>query len=409
MGRRNLNPRIFMYFAGIICEILMIEILAEIRQRLLAKEYHNEEHVRLAIVARLVQELSWDIWNPTEVYTEFKATKKEDNTRVDVALFTHDFTETAIFIECKGVGAFAADLAAVERQLRDYNRDHTALFTVITDGRHWRFYFSFTSGEFKDKLFCKFDLLEDGLEEAANYLETFLRRDNILNNSARQKAEAYLMLGKKERAMQDVLPDAQKLVSQPPFPSLPQAMVQLLAAKILTITAAEAQAFLMGTAIATVPASAAPLVLPLKPAKAARPEIVGVSMAEVQLPVGALKKAFVRDANQTARTIEFVLLLNRAGVKATADWDTETQSMCVRAGSTAMLENRTSLSPANGALREKLIQQKTVIRQADKLLFQQEYRFISAIQAAAFVCGYSVNGKQAWRDANGQPLADYVN
>src|SRR6476469_8839478 len=117
----------------------MHEILLDVRQRLLNKEYHNEEHVRLSLVARVVQALGWDIWNPTEVYTEFKATKKEDNTRVDVALFTHDFESTAVFIECKAVGAFAADLAAVEKQLRDYNRDHTALFTVITDGRNWRF------------------------------------------------------------------------------------------------------------------------------------------------------------------------------------------------------------------------------------------------------------------------------
>jgi hypothetical protein len=80
-----------------------------------------------------------------------------------VALFTSDFEATAIFIECKAVGAFTTDLAAVERQLRDYNRDHTALFTIITDGQHWRFYFSFTSGEFKDKLFCKFDVQQDGL------------------------------------------------------------------------------------------------------------------------------------------------------------------------------------------------------------------------------------------------------
>jgi hypothetical protein len=71
----------------------MHEILLDIRQRLVNKEYHNEEHVRLSLVARVVQALGWDIWNPTEVYTEFKATKKEDNTRVDVALFTRNFEE----------------------------------------------------------------------------------------------------------------------------------------------------------------------------------------------------------------------------------------------------------------------------------------------------------------------------
>ena len=39
----------------------MHEILLDIRQRLLGKEYKNEEHVRLSLVARIVQALGWDI------------------------------------------------------------------------------------------------------------------------------------------------------------------------------------------------------------------------------------------------------------------------------------------------------------------------------------------------------------
>lgn len=375
---------------------MMHELLLDIRQRLINKEYHNEEHVRLSLVARVVQGLGWDVWNPTEVYTEFKATKKEDNTRVDMALFTHDFGGTAVFIECKAIGAFATDLAAVERQLRDYNRDHTALFTVITDGRYWRFYFSFTSGEFKDKLFCKFDLQQDGLEEIVGYLETFLHRENILNQTARQKAEAYLMLGKKERAMQDVLPDAQKLVSLPPFPSLPQAMVQLLAAKILTITPAEAQNFLMGTTASPATSFEA---LPPTVTKA-----VVVSKKAIEK-----KKVEAADAPiAAAKLIEFELILNRAGIKAIAGWDPVERNLCMRPGSTAMLENRESLPTAARALREKLLQHNILIQRADRLEFKHEYLFENAIQAAQVICGYSVNGKQAWRDLAGKPLADYV-
>ncbi|MBF9222231.1 DUF4357 domain-containing protein [Hymenobacter ruricola] len=385
----------------------MHELLADIRQRLANKEYHNEEHVRLSLVARVVQALGWDIWNPTEVYTEFKATKKEDNTRVDVALFTHDFEGTAVFIECKAVGAFAADLAAVEKQLRDYNRDHTALFTVITDGRHWRFYFSFTSGEFKDKLFCKFDVQQDGLEEVAGYLETFLHRDNILNHTARHKAEAYLMLGKKERAMQDVLPDAQKLVSLPPFPSLPQAMVQLLAAKVLTITPAEAQAFLMGGTM--MPGTGAGPELPAGgPAKTTAKPVAVAKLASSpnQVPPAAAAAPALRAA---AASVEFVLVLNRLGIRATADWDPATRQLRVRAGSTAMPEDRGSIGLASAALRKRLLQQQILVRHVDRLEFQQDYLFGSIKQAAEVVCGYSVNGKQAWRDAADKPLADYLN
>ena len=386
----------------------MHELLFDIRQRLLNKEYKNEEHVRLSLVARVVQALGWDIWNPTEVYTEFKATKKEDNTRVDVALFTPGFEATAVFIECKGVGAFATDLAAVERQLRDYNRDHTALFTIITDGRHWRFYFSFTSGEFKDKLFCKLDLQQDSPDEIANCFETFLHRDSILNHTARQKAEAYLMLGKKERAMQDVLPDAQKLVSLPPFPSLPAAMVQLLAAKILTITPAEAQAFLMGTMAAPEPGVTKVRPAPAKNAatdakkavaKPIKPAAKNPSFPSILPPAGTPAPGLV----------EFVLVLNRAGIKATADWNPVTRRLCVRPGSTAMLESRDSMRPAYNLLRKSLLKQNVLVQLADRLVFQKEYLFESVMQAGQIICGYSVNGKQAWRDLAGKPLADYIN
>ena len=384
----------------------MQDILLDIRQRILNKEYYNEEHIRLSLVARIVQECGWNIWNPTEVYTEFKATKKEDNTRVDMALFTHDFDATAIFIECKALGAFALDLAPVERQLRDYNRDHTALFTVITDGQYWRFYFSFTSGEFKDKLFCKFDLLHDGLEDIATYLDTFLQRENILNQTARQKAEAYLMLGKKERAMQDVLPDAQKMVSLPPFPSLPEAMVQLLAAKILTITPAEAQAFLMGTTAAPRVAS-----VPKPPAGAVQKAAakVSVSVAAKTMPSPKPAKPAVIRPLSGAGSVAFVLVLNRLGIRATADWDPTSRRLKVRAGSTAMMRDRESLPPACAKLRKQLLEQKVLLPLDDRLKFQQDYEFESAIHAAAVICGYSVNGKQAWRDIVGKPLADYVN
>jgi hypothetical protein len=389
----------------------MLDTLTDIRQRLRNKDYHNEEHVRLALVARIVQQLGWDIWNPREVYAEFKATRKEDHTRVDLALFTHDFEATTIFIECKGVGGFAKDLAAVEKQLRDYNRDHTALFTLITDGRHWRFYYSYTSGEFKDKLFCKFDLLADGLDEVATYFDTFLHRDNIANHSARHKAEAYLTLGKKERAMQDVLPDAQKLVLQPPFPSLPQAMVQLLAARILTITVHEAQDFLLGTtrrpAETSAPGSAAttgPVASPEPPGQPTpvrwprKAPATGAPAAEVAepLPVLAMPEAPI-----------FVLQRPKAGFRARAQW-LPTGTMRVLAGSTA--DNPSgSFSEAGQRLRQQLLD-TGILRPHESLVrFAQDYEFDSPNRAAEVVCGGSVNARLAWvAEASGQALGSYL-
>jgi hypothetical protein len=396
----------------------MHEILLDIRQRLVGKEYKNEEHVRLSLVARLVQALGWDIWNPTEVYTEFKATKKEDNTRVDMALFTHGFDATAIFIECKGVGNFAAGLPAVERQLRDYNRDHTALFTIITDGRHWRFYFSFTSGEFKDKLFCKFDLQQDGLEEVAVYLETFLLRENIQNHSARQKAEAYLMLGKKERAMQDVLPDAQKLVTLPPFPSLPQAMVQLLAAKVLVVTPAEAQAFLMGsvTALETVSEPPAPVIekkLAARPAKAPAPSPKpNKKKTQPLLPAAVVPADSVQpdaapadDSNKLRTGERFTL--KQGNVHATAHLQANGH-MLVVAGAVVATEATASLSVASVTARQQLVAEGLLQMHGEQLVLTADYLFNSANRAAEVVVGRSVNGQLAWKHPSGRQVRDFI-
>ena len=397
----------------------MHEILLDIRQRLLGKEYKNEEHVRLSLVARIVQALGWDIWNPTEVYTEFKATKKEDNTRVDMALFTHGFDATAIFIECKGVGNFAADLPAVERQLRDYNRDHTALFTIITDGRHWRFYFSFTSGEFKDKLFCKFDLQQDAPEETAAYLETFLLRDNIANHTARQKAEAYLMLGKKERAMQDVLPDAQKLVSLPPFPSLPQAMVQLLAAKVLVVTPAEAQAFLMGSATALTTVSEPPVPITAenpvtRPAKAPAPALkTATRKAQPPAPVtavapadGTQPDAMPADDPGKPRTGER-FTLKQGNVSATAYLQAH-GNMLVVAGAVVATEATASLSTASVTARQQLVAEGLLQMHDEQLVLTADYLFNSANRAAEVIVGRSVNGQLAWKHPSGRQVRDFM-
>jgi hypothetical protein len=381
----------------------MLDTLTAIRQRLRAKDYHNEEHVRLALVARVVQQLGWDIWNPREVYAEFKATRKEDNTRVDLALFTHDFEATTIFIECKGVGGLAQDLAAVEKQLRDYNRDHTALFTLLTDGRHWRFYYSFTSGEFKDKLFCKVDLLTDDLEEVAGYFDTFLHRDNILNHSARHKAEAYLTLGKKERAMQDVLPDAQKLVSQPPFPSLPQAMVQLLAAKILTISVGEAQDFLLGNSLrpaAPASASATDVAPPSKATRPPRPAQPKPAPA-AEAPVAVAEPA-------SPQPQLFALARPNAGFRAEAHW-LPTGTMRVLVGSTAAGSPRSSISATGYELRQHLLQTGVVRLHEGVLRFVQDYEFDSPNRAAEVVCGGAVNARIAWLSpGNGQTLGSYL-
>ena len=144
----------------------MREILEDIRNKLNDGIYKNEEHVRLSIVARILQKLDWDIWNPSEVNTEFKVVPNEDSTRVDFALFLNSYSPPSFFIETKSIGKINIDLAKTEQQLRDYNRNNTAEFTIITDGQYWRFYYSQTGVEFSQKCFKILNLLTDEIEDS---------------------------------------------------------------------------------------------------------------------------------------------------------------------------------------------------------------------------------------------------
>jgi Domain of unknown function (DUF4357)/Type I restriction enzyme R protein N terminus (HSDR_N) len=366
---------------------IMLETLQDIRCRLQAGEYKNEEHVRLSLVARLVQELGWNIWNPTEVFTEFKATELEDNTRVDIALFANNFAGDAIFIECKNVGRIGDDLAKVERQLRDYNRNHSALFTIITDGQHWRFYYALTAGEFAQKVFARFDLRHDDLAEAAETLQRFLSRAAILDGSARRAAEGYLLLSRKGQAMQDVLPEAEKRITLPPFPALPDALVELLAAKGLVVTRAEALAFLAGEAL---PKPAGPI----------------ATVAESASPIPTVPIQVVgADASQPL----FFLKLSRGGIAATAQWsDAQRTKLIVSAGATAATQATAALSKGYAARRNQLIEDGIVVPEAEVLRFTQDVAFDNATQAAAVICGYPANGRVFWKDANGKILGDYL-
>lgn len=359
----------------------MLEILQDIQTRLRAGQYQNEEHIRLSIVARIVAATGWNIWDPTEVFTEFKATATEDNTRVDMALFAKNFEADTVFIECKGHGRIGDDLPKVERQLRDYNRNHSALFTIITDGQHWRFYFSLTSGEFAQKLFAKFDLLADELAELAEQFTTFLSKAHILSGAARHAAESYLMLSKKERVMKDLLPEAEKAITLPPYLALPDALVSLLAEKSLRITRDEAVAFLAGDNLP-------------KPARVVAPAPVAATVAPV-----------VKSQSKADQMRVFTLALLRDGIQAQGHWNAAGEFV-VEAGSQIRAAISASMTGSQRKLREQLIQQKVLQEKNGQLLFKHEYAFKTAGLAAVIICGYSVNGKTIWKDQDGKALGE---
>ena len=220
----------------------MKEVLADIAQKLQQNAYQNEEHVRLSLVARLLFALGWDIWDPNRVNAEFKPIPAEDGTKVDLALFV-EHRIPLVFIEIKGVGKIM-DLRDAERQLRDYNRNNTAKFTVLTDGQTWRFYLSQAGGEFREKCFKIIDLRQDVLEEAESAMRMFLSMEAVRSGQAEKEANDLLNLTRAELAMKECLPEAQRRTAEMPFPTLPEALVSVMKERGFTVSNEEALKFL---------------------------------------------------------------------------------------------------------------------------------------------------------------------
>jgi len=221
----------------------MKPLLEDIRDKIARGVYRNEEHVRVCIVLRILDALGWNIWNPSEVNLEFPVLPNEDQTRIDVALFLSPH-EPSVFIEVKAIGKLEGALSQAERQLRDYNRDNQALFSIITDGQTWRLYHSAARGEFANRCFKILNLTENNLEDLEQGFAAFLSKAAVETGNSEREATTYLQLSREQRAMEDALPEARRLVLESPYPSLPEALVQVVARNGVSISLDKATKFI---------------------------------------------------------------------------------------------------------------------------------------------------------------------
>jgi Type I restriction enzyme R protein N terminus (HSDR_N) len=239
------KPIIFSKNNRLIPRRTMIELLKDIKEKLNAGVYKNEEQIRLTLVARVLQALGWNIWNPEEVFPEFIVVPNEDKTRVDIALFVSP-RYPAAFIEVKAHGLLMPKLDQVEMQVRDYNRNHTATFSILTDGQHWRFYLSQAGGEFSQKCFQAINLLETELEDMESTFQTFLSKASHQNEAAQSEARHLLQLTQRQKDILSLRDEAKKLTEMAPFPRLPEALQTLAASKGIVATVEEISDILAG-------------------------------------------------------------------------------------------------------------------------------------------------------------------
>ena len=208
----------------------MRNTIIDIREKLEEGLYKNEEQIRFSLVARILQKLDWDIWEPQEVYTEFSPDGERN--KVDVALFVKPQRPT-IFIELKAPDKLhnSNELKKAEDQLRDYNVNLTALFTILTDGNQWRFYHSQQGGSFSQKCFKVFEIQSNDVEDIEFSILTFLSKNEIIYVNSKEEAATYLQLNRKQKTMEKLTPSAKREQENDPFLSLVDALDKVVKEK----------------------------------------------------------------------------------------------------------------------------------------------------------------------------------
>jgi hypothetical protein len=71
-----------------------------------------------------------------------------------------------------------------------------------------------------------------------------LKKSEIENENAKRKAENYLQKNQKQQTAEDCLPEARRRISEPPYPSLPEALIALVHEKGFSVTTDEAVKFI---------------------------------------------------------------------------------------------------------------------------------------------------------------------
>ena len=88
------------------------------------------------------------------------------------------------------------------------------------------------------------NLLREPVEDVHTNLRALLQKSEVQSGNAERQAIAYLRLTRKQRLMEDLLPEARRKALESLFPPLPKALVDLATEQGVEVTVEEAAAFI---------------------------------------------------------------------------------------------------------------------------------------------------------------------
>ena len=144
----------------------LVTAIEDIREKLRQGVFSNEDQVSKGVVMRLLQQLGWDVYDPTRVSSEFKIGSR----KVDYAL-RYGPLGSAVLIEVKDVGKATPK---GEDQLFDYCFREGVPLAVLTDGRIWNFYWPAGRGKYEHRRFASVDLIDGEVSASATRLLRYL-------------------------------------------------------------------------------------------------------------------------------------------------------------------------------------------------------------------------------------------
>lgn len=156
------------------------EDILDVRVKLEDGRYVNEAAVSQGIVRRLLDALSWPVYETDVVVPEYSLGGR----RVDYAL-CHRPGKPRVLVEVKQVGQGVG----AERQLFEYAFHQGIQMAVLTDGREWHFYLPAGEGDYSERRVYKLNLIDDDADEIEARFNRYLFYDAVRSGKAMEVAQ----------------------------------------------------------------------------------------------------------------------------------------------------------------------------------------------------------------------------